>query len=317
MKPPYDIIPEILKLVSSISEKIGAVNAHHLSRPSTQLRKQNRIKTIQATLEIEGNTLTEEQITAIIENKRVIGPQKDILEVNNAIAVYEQFHQFKVHSEASFLKAHRQLLSGLIANPGKYRQQGVGIVKGNKLEHVPPPHKNVPYLMNDLFQYLKDKHELTLIKSCVFHYELTFIHPFLDGNGRMSRLWQNLILMSEYTVFEFLPLETIIRNRQREYYQALSDSDKIGKSTPFIVFMLEVIDQALEGLLTFNNRILKDTDRLAYFLSMGMKTFSRKDYMNVFKDMSTATASRDLKKGVELKLFISSGEKNKTMYSVD
>lgn len=316
MKPPYDISPKILKLITAISEKIGEVNANYLTKQSPQLRKQNRIKTIHSSLQIEGNTLTEEQITALIENKRVIGPEKEVLEVLNAIRVYEKLEDYKLDSDKSFLKAHQELMKGLIESAGKYRKQGVGIMKGSKVEHIAPPYENVPYLMKDLFEYVKDSEELTLIKSCVFHYEMEFIHPFLDGNGRMGRLWQTLILMSEYPVFEFLPFETLISQTQNEYYQALAMSDKSGKSTFFIEYMLEVIDKSLGNLLNYNNRVLKDIDRLDYFLKLGIKEFTRKDYMNTFKDLSSATASRDLKKGVELQLFESTGTQNKTKYSV-
>jgi Fic family protein len=316
MRPPYNITSKILKLISSISEKIGEVNANYLSKQSPQLRKQNRIKTIQSSLQIEGNTLTEEQITALIENKRVIGPTKDVLEVLNAIKVYDELSSYKHYSEKDFLKAHSSLMNGLISNAGKYRNQSVGIVKGNDIEHVAPPFQNVPYLMKDLFDYLKDDQELTLIKSCVFHYEMEFIHPFIDGNGRMGRLWQTVILIKDYTIFEYLPFETLISATQDEYYKSLSMCDKSGKSTPFIEYMLGVIEKSLTQLLDYNNRILKDTDRLEYFLNQGFREFTRKDYMNVFKDISSATASRDLKKGIELSLFISVGKLNKTKYMV-
>jgi Fic family protein len=314
MKPPYDITSNILKLIRSISEKIGEVNANYLNKQTPQLRKQNRIKTIHSSLQIEGNTLTEDQITALIENKRVIGPEKDVLEVLNAIKVYEKLNGYKYSSDKSFLKAHQELMNGLISSAGKYRKQGVGIVKGTKVEHIAPPYENVPFLMKDLFEYLKDSDELTLIKSCVFHYEMEFIHPFLDGNGRMGRLWQTLILMNEYPVFEFLPFETLISQTQDEYYKSLALSDKSGKSTYFIEYMLGVIDKSLGSLLDYNNRVLKDIDRLDYFLKLGVKEFTRKDYMNVFKDLSSATASRDLKKGIELNLFESIGSLNKTKY---
>lgn len=316
MKPPYDITPKILKLISSISEKIGEVNANYLTKQSPQLRKQNRIKTIHSSLRIEGNTLTEEQITALIENKRVIGPEKDVLEVLNAIKVYEKLDSYKFSSDKSFLKAHLELMNGLIESAGKYRKKGVGIVKGTIVEHVAPPFENVPHLMKDLFEYLKDSDELTLIKSCVFHYEMEFIHPFLDGNGRMGRLWQTLILMAEYPVFEFLPFETLISKTQDEYYKSLALSDKSGKSTYFIEYMLGVIEKSLESLLNYNNRVLKDVDRLEYFLNLGIREFNRKDYMNVFKDLSSATASRDLKKGMEMNMFESVGNLNKTKYIV-
>jgi len=316
-KPPYDITPTILKRINAIAEKIGEVNATYLSTQSPQLRKQNRIKTIQSSLQIEGNTLTVEQITALIENKRVIGPEKDVLEVLNAIRVYEKLNSYTYHSEKDFLQAHKVLMSGLISDAGKYRNQGVGIVKGNDIEHLAPPYQNVPYLMKDLFEYLKDEDELTLIKSCVFHYEMEFIHPFIDGNGRMGRLWQTVILKNDYPIFEYLPFETLISATQDEYYTALSLSDKSGKSTPFIEYMLGVMDQSLAELLNYNNRIFRDIDRLEYFLNKGFREFTRKDYMNVFKDISSATASRDLKKGIELNLFISSGKLNKTKYTVN
>jgi len=316
MKPPYDITPIILKLVSSISEKIGALNAVYLDKHSPKLRKQNRIKTIHSSLQIEGNTLTEEQITALIENKRVIGPQKDVLEVLNAIKVYEDLEKYKSTSSQSFLSAHKSLMKDLILDAGKYRKQGVGIVKGTEVAHIAPPYENVPFLMNDLFEYLKNKDELTLIKSCVFHYEMEFIHPFLDGNGRMGRLWQTVILMEEYPVFEFLPFETLISKTQDSYYKSLAMSDSSGKSTHFIEYMLDVINKSLENLLNYDNRTIKDIDRLEYFYSLGIKEFTRKDYMHVFKDISAATASRDLKKGLSLKLFDITGNQSTAKYTL-
>jgi Fic family protein len=205
-------------------------------------------------------------------------------------------------------------MNGLIENAGNYRKQSVGILKGTKIEHIAPPFENVPYQMKDLFKYLKNSDEITLIKSCVFHYEMEFIHPFLDGNGRMGRIWQTLILMNEYPIFEFLPFETLISQTQDEYYKALSLSDKSGKSTFFIEYMLDVINKSLENLLSYNNRIFKDIDRIEYFITLGLKEFTRKDYMNIFKDLSSSSASRDLKKGLELQLFESIGNQNKTKY---
>jgi Fic family protein len=316
MTPPYEITSEILRSITAISEKIGAINATYLNRPSPKLRKQNRIKTIHASLKIEGNKLTEEQVTALLEKKRVIGPKKDVLEVLNAIEIYENLNQYNPNDEKSFLKAHQNLMKGLVADAGKYRKQGVGIVKGSKLEHVAPPSDNVPFLMKDLFDYLKSSKEIELIKSCVFHYEIEFIHPFLDGNGRMGRLWQTLILMDNYPIFEFLPFETMISTDQENYYKALAQSDKSGKSTQFIEYMLNVIDVSINKVLDFNNRTLNEKERIEYFISLNKDAFSRKEYMDIFKDISSATASRDLKKGVELNLFKKIGEKNKTKYKI-
>jgi Fic family protein len=316
MKPPYDITPAILNLITAVSQKIGEVNATYLNRQSPQLRKQNQIKTIHSSLQIEGNTLSEAQITALVENKRVLGPEKDIKEVLNAIAIYDQLEMLKGGSEKDFLKAHKILMEGLVENPGKYRSQGVGIVKGSQIAHLAPPADNVPYLMKDLFAYLKDKQELTLIKSCVFHYEMEFIHPFMDGNGRMGRLWQTIILMEEYPVFGYLPFETLISKTQAQYYDALSVSDKSGKSNAFIEYMLGVINDSLAELLQYKNRVFTEIERLEYFIQSGAKEFTRKDYMNTFKDISSATASRDLKKGIEMQLFKALGMGNQTRYTV-
>ncbi len=314
MNPPYSITQEILQLITSISEKIGQINATFLDKPSPKLRKENRIKTIHSSLGIEGNTLTEDQITALIENKRVIGPEKDINEVLNAIRVYDQLHSFQAYSVKSYLSAHEMLMTGLVADSGKFRNKGVGILAGDKLAHMAPPAENVPYLMNDLFNYLKTSNEITLIKSCVFHYEMEFIHPFIDGNGRMGRLWQTRILMNEYPVFEFIPFENIIHKTQGDYYKSLSNSDKAGNSTPFIEYMLKVINNSLHTMLDVKSQIMSSKDRLNYFSEIGKAQFSRKDYMQVFKTISSATASRDLKLGVEMSLFEKEGDKTNTLY---
>lgn len=316
MKPPYEISPRILQLISSISEKIGEVNANYLTRQSPLLRKQNRIKTIHSSLKIEGNTLSEDQITALIESKKVLGPKKDICEVLNAIKLYDMLDTFDPLSEKSFLKAHQILMNTLILSAGKYRNKSVGIVKGSDIAHVAPSSSNVPFLMKDLFKFLKTSKELPLIKSCIFHYEMEFIHPFMDGNGRMGRLWQTLILMKTCPVFEFLPFESLISKTQDQYYQALSLSDKSEKSTLFIEYMLDVLNNSLGDLMNYRGRVFTDLDRIEHFLTSGIKEFSRKDYMNYFKHISSATASRDLLKGVKLKYFKKSGSQNQTMYRI-
>lgn len=314
MKPPYEITPEILKLIVSVSEKIGEVNAKYLVKQNPTLRKQNKIKTIHSSLSIEGNTLSEEQITAILKNKRVVGPQKDITEVLNALEVYDNLNSLKYQSEKDFLKAHKLLMKNLIEYPGTYRKKGVGIVKGGKIEHIAPPYQNVPFLMKDLFEYLKDKSEISLIKSCVFHYEMEFIHPFMDGNGRMGRLWQTLILMSEYKLFEFLPFETLISKNQEEYYKVLLVCDKEGKSTNFISYMLQIIDNSLSSLLENSTKKLNETERLELFIENVKEEFTRKDYMKYFSELSSATASRDLRTGVENQIIEKSGDKKTTIY---
>jgi Fic family protein len=315
MKPPYKITGKILKLVASISEKIGEVNSAHLSKPPTELRKKNRIKTIHSSLEIEGNTLTIEQITALIENKRVIGAKKDILEVKNAIYIYDYLDQLNPYSFNSFCEAHGLLMNGLIDSAGQLRNKSVGIVKADKVAHIAPSCDMLKPLMNDLFEYVKNDDDLVLIKSCVFHYEMEFIHPFIDGNGRMGRLWQTLILKDSYPVFEYLPIEKLIKERQELYYESLSISDNTGESTVFIEFMLEIILESLEELLNIQNINLTNNDRIILFKSIVKDNyFTRKEYLKNFREISSATASRDLKFAVEKNLIKKIGDKNTTKY---
>ncbi|MFO7868296.1 MAG: Fic family protein [Bacteroidales bacterium] len=315
MKPPYKITGKILKLVASISEKIGEVNSAHLHRPPTELRKKNRIKTIHSSLEIEGNTLTIEQITAIIENKRVIGSKKDILEVKNAISVYDYLDKLNPYNFDSFCKAHGILMNGLIESAGRLRSKSVGIVKGSEVAHIAPSSEMLKPLINDLFDYLKNDEDLVLIKSCVFHYEMEFIHPFIDGNGRMGRLWQTLILKDTYPVFEFLPIEILIKERQEQYYESLGKSDNTGESTAFIEYMLEIILESLEDLLNIQNVSLTNIDRINLFKSIATNDyFTRKEYLKNFREISSATASRDLNFAVENGMIEKCGDKNTTRY---
>lgn len=315
MKPPYQLTDKILRLIASISERIGEINSTHLYKPPTELRKKNRIKTIKFSLEIEGNTLTEAQITAILDNKRVLAPKKDIVEVQNAIAVYEQLNSFNPLLLKDLEKAHAIIMNGLIEQAGRIRTKNVGIVKGSKVEHIAPDGSMVNGLMKDLFRYLKNDTDLILIKSCVFHYEFEFIHPFLDGNGRMGRLWQTLILMQQYPVFEFLPVERLIKLRQAEYYGKLSESDKKGNSTPFIEFMLEILLEALDELLQSQTVTLHTEDRIRLFEDkIGKNKFSRKDYLIHFKTISAPTASRDLKWAVDQGVLMKFGAQRLTEY---
>jgi Fic family protein len=315
MRPPYKISDLILKLIASISERIGEVNSAHLSKPPTDLRKKNRIKAIHSSLEIEGNTLTIEQITAIVENKRVLGPKKDILEVKNAIAVYDHLDKLNPFSFDSFCEAHEILMDGLVESAGRLRGKSVGIVKGSEVAHFAPPGEMLKPLMIDLFDYLKNDDDLALIKSCVFHYEMEFIHPFIDGNGRMGRLWQILILKNTYPVFEYLPIETLIKERQENYYEALGIADKSGESTVFIEFMLGIILESLEELLSIQNVCLTNIDRINLFKSVVKEDyFTRKDYLKNFREISSATASRDLKFAVQHGMIEKFGDKSTTRY---
>ena len=315
MKPPYDITPKILNMIVSISEKLGEINAVHLNKPSPKLRRENRIKTVQSSLEIEGNTLSLDQVSAIFDDKKVIGPKKDILEVKNAIEAYNMIGEFDPFSKESFCKAHNILMNGLVDSPGKYRRGSVGIIKGKEVMHVAPPGDRVHYLMDELFKYLKYDKDAILIKSCVFHYEAEFIHPFMDGNGRMGRLWQTVLLRSKYPLFDYLPVESVIKEKQKEYYEVLAQSDKTGKSTPFIEFMLRIIEIELDRILWNESKVMSSEERLNEAKEkFGGKEFSRKEYLRLFKNISTATASRDLKSGVDSGLLLKSGDKRLAVY---
>lgn len=315
MKPPYQITSVIIDLISSISEKIGEVKSARLIKPPTELRKRNRIRTIQSSLEIEGNTLTIDQITDLLNDKRVLAPKKDILEVKNAIRVYENLHKFKVYDIKSLCSAHKMLMGNLVNNAGELRKSSVGIVKGKDIKHIAPSGEMVYPLLNDLLAYLKDDNDILLIKSCVFHYEFEFIHPFIDGNGRMGRLWQTMVLKEYSPVFEFLPIESLVKEKQQEYYNVLGKSDNQGESTLFIEFMLGIIDLALEELLKTQQLHSTRNDRVDFFKDyIGNTEFSRQDYMRHNKDISSATASRDLRNAVENGVLIKLGDKRLTKY---
>ena len=243
-KPPFTITADILNLVAEISEQVGRLNANALDA-SPQLRKQNRIKTITGTLAIEGNTLTEEQVTAIVDGQRVMGSVRELAEVKGAIQAYDALPKLQPDSINDLLTAHGLMMSDILVNAGEFRHKAVGIHKGNVVHHVAPPAHQVSGLMEDLTHWLKQAKDHPLITSSVFHYEFEFIHPFNDGNGRMGRLWQTLILSQWHPLFLSLPLESVIKDNQQRYYQALEQADQQAESTPFIHFMLSVIAQTL------------------------------------------------------------------------
>lgn len=314
-KPPYDITSSILDLYGKINERLGQCKGLMLVRPEAQLRRKNRIKTIQSSLAIEGNTLEIEQVTAILNNQRVLAPAKDILEVQNANLAYELLPSLKSHSIDDFLRTHRVLLKDLVEEAGKFRSKDVGIMKGTEVKHVAPGSHMVPSLMKNIFDYLRKDNDPPVIKSCVFHYEMEFIHPFQDGNGRMGRFWQTKILMEENRIFEFLPIEAAVKEKQKEYYQALTASDSQGKSTQFIEYMLSRILEVLDGVL--NASATKGADygkRVEFALAQLDGWFDRKTYLEVCKNVSTATASRDLRQMIKDNIVEVSGRGRMTRY---
>ena len=214
-RPPFRVSANAIRLIA----EIAALLERHSARPERseplKLRRANRVKTIQATLAIEGNTLSEEQISAILDGKHVVGPLREIQEVKNAIAVYDIADKLDPFSVDDFLKAHGMMMAALMDAPGAFRSAGAGVARGGEVIHVAPPAQRVPALVNDLFAWLHTSDDHPLIQSSVFHYELEFIHPFADGNGRMGRLWQSLILGTWNRAFRRLPVETMVSAMSR------------------------------------------------------------------------------------------------------
>ncbi len=253
--PPFHITSRIIDLISRISEKIGEINLFVNSSHHIELRKENRIRTIHSSLAIENNTLSLEQITAIVEGKRVLGAPNEIQEVKNAVQAYNLLLKLNPYNEHDLLNAHRLMMKDLVVRNSCYRTAGVGIFDGRRMIHVAPPAEMVPRLMADLFEWLRISDIHPLIKSCVFHYEFEFIHPFADGNGRMGRLWQTAILKEWHAVFAWLPVETLIKEHQADYYRALVASDNVGESTAFIEFMLTLILNTIEEIITSQKKV--------------------------------------------------------------
>jgi Fic family protein len=276
--PPYTITSTALKLVAAISEQLAtlsATSASTMEHLSPQLRRENRIRTIHASLAIENNTLSLEQVTDIMDGKPVIGPPRDIQEVRGAVAAYEKLGAWTPHRMKDLLAAHALLMRDLVENPGKLRTGGVGVFQGNKVIHMAPPANLVHGYLENLLQWLKTTDEHPLITSCVFHYEFEFIHPFDDGNGRMGRLWQTLILSKWKPVLAYMPMETIVRNRQKEYYASLGQADTQGEAATFIEFMLQALYDSVIGLSATDQASVQVGDqvrRLMSILEQGEKT---------------------------------------------
>ena len=239
-RPPYSITPDMLSRIEQIGEAIGQAEAAGVSQ-DLRLRRLNRIRTIQGSLAIEGNILSEEQVSTILDGKPVVAPLRDIQEARNAIKAYDQYEQWNPSSEVDLLTGHAILMTGLVDAPGRYRGGDVAVMGHERVHHVGPPAERVPQLMADLLARLGGTREHPLIASSVFHYEFEFIHPFEDGNGRMGRLWQTLILTRWKPLFAQVPVESLVRARQGDYYQAIRQSSAEGESTAFIAFMLDAI----------------------------------------------------------------------------
>ncbi|MGR6981093.1 Fic family protein [Testudinibacter sp. P27/CKL/0425] len=245
MKPPFELTNQMLNRIVEISHKIGQLQGQY--ERNLHLHKENRIRSIQSSLAIENNSLTIEQVSDIINGKPVLGDPQEIHEVQNAYQAYEAILSFDPYSVTDFLRAHGLLTQGLVSQAGVFREKDVGIFDGQgNVLHLGARPEFVPRLVQQLFDWAKTDDTPDLIKSAVLHYEIEMIHPFADGNGRMGRLWQSVLLSRWNPLFAWLPVETIVYQHQQDYYAVLRQADKSGRSTVFIEFMLDRILETLE-----------------------------------------------------------------------
>lgn len=266
-EPPFASTPHIESLCIDIAEMVGSLTPSAALSSSPTLHHKLRISTIRSSLVIEGNSLSEEMVTAVMDGKRVLGPTQDIREVENAQRAYGLLPELDPYSINDLLRAHGTMMEGLVSHPGSFRNGNVGVYAGNTLVHAGTPARYVPQVMGDLFDWMGKTDFHPLVMSCVFHYEFEFIHPFSDGNGRTGRLWHTLILSCWRPVLAWLPIESVILERQNDYYAALAVSNAEGTCTPFVDFMLEVIRDALRPYAHQSGEQPKRTSRTLEFLA--------------------------------------------------
>ena len=243
-QPPFEITNQMITDVAAIAELAGRVTATGNLSATPTLRRKNRIKSIYSSLAIEQNSLSEEQVTAVLNGKRVLAPPQDIKEVQNAFEIYERMDELDPYSINDLLTAHQIMMRDMISEAGQFRTRNVGVVRGGEVVHMGTLPAYVPEAVEKLFKWVKDSDVHMLIKSCVFHYEFELIHPFADGNGRIGRLWHTLLLSKWAPIFAWLPVESLIYQHQAEYYQAFNASNAAGAGTIFIGFMLGILRDA-------------------------------------------------------------------------
>lgn len=313
-----DMTPKIVSLVAEISKVLGRFGEMGAPSPEPKLRRTALAKSLHATAAIEGNTLSVDQVGAILDGRSVPSKHpREVLEVRNAAAAYDRASKFKPWSAKDFLSAHKMIMAQLVNDAGKFRSGQVGVWQDGKVRHMAPPAKRVPTLIDDLFENLAKSKDLPfLVRAAIVHYEIEFIHPFSDGNGRMGRLWQHVVLLQESPAFQYCPFESVIHARQSEYYKALRAADRKGNAAPFVEFALDALKVALEEVIgTLHPRKSRPSDRLGQARQVfGLRKFSRKDYMKNFPGISSATASRDLAAAVKEGALVMDGEKALARY---
>lgn len=281
-RPPFHMTDRITNLTAAICELLGQIKILSNGKFSPYLRKENRIRTIHSSLAIEHNSLSLEQVTAIIDGKRILGNPVEIKEVKNAYTTYEMMLTLDPFSVDDLLKAHEAMMKELISENGRFRSGGVGVFNGKALVHMAPPANMVPGQIQDLFSWYKASEIHPLIRSAIFHYEFEFIHPFADGNGRMGRMWHSLLLGRWNEIFYWLPVEDLIRSRQEEYYKALGKSDRDADSSAFVEFLLQVILDTLQNTTVVgNDEVEEQKDPLVDTLreAIGKDTLSATEIM--------------------------------------
>ena len=261
-KPPFHMTDKMISLIAEISEQVGRITVLQEGTISPHLRRENRIRTIHSSLAIEHNSLSLEQVTAILDGKRILGKPNEIKEVQNAYEAYELMLRLDPASVDDLLKARKLMMNGLVLENGKFRSGGVGVFDGEVLIHMAPPAEFVPEHIHNLFAWYQQSELHPLIKSAVFHYEFEFIHPFADGNGRMGRMWHNLLPGKWKELFFWLPIEELIQSRQKEYYDALGVADKQADSAGFVELMLEIIRDSLTEVTVVGRNTDQDIDQV-------------------------------------------------------
>jgi len=326
-KPPYEITDRIINTLAEIVNKLGGLEATANKKMDLYLRKASMVKTVNSSCAIEANTLTEQQVEGIINGKRIIAPPKEIIEVRNAYEAYTRMDEYDPYEASSFLKAHGILMKELADDAGRYRRTDVAVYSQGKVVHIGARPQFISGLMDDLFKWARASELNPIIRACVLHYEIETVHPFSDGNGRIGRLWQSVILCRYNRLFGMIPTETLVYANQQRYYDAIERSRKENSSTAFIEFMLEMISGTIDTFGNGGNRLhmikneyLKDlTKNEKEMLRIVITNFGRDETITVGRlcemtDNADSTVRNHLKKFTDEKILIATGNNKGRKY---
>ncbi|MDR1740375.1 MAG: Fic family protein [Synergistaceae bacterium] len=239
--PPYTITLKAADYMAKIMEAALRLELGTGFTRDVRLHRENRLRTIYSSLAIEGNSLTLGEVTAVIEGKLVAGRQAEIKEVKNAYEAYDAIMTLDPYAVKDFLMAHALMTQGLVAESGRFRSGDVGVFDGDVVVHIGARPQFVAGLVEDLFGWARASELHPILKSAVLHYEIETIHPFADGNGRMGRLWQTLVLAKWNPVFAWIPMESVLYRNRQQYYEAISSARRANDSGAFIEFTLSAI----------------------------------------------------------------------------